>query len=84
VQRGEEPLRRLALRLERAVGEEPRAVTLSRLMSLLALSGALAGSDSSSTVKYSTSRPPSLPPFSSTASLKPFVMALPSAAYVPV
>ena len=38
--------------------------TLSRLISLLALSGAFAGSDSSSTVKYSISRPPSLPPCS--------------------
>ena len=58
--------------------------TWSRLMSLFALSGALAGSDSSSTVKYSISRPPSLPPFSSIASLKPLVMAVPSAANVPV
>ncbi len=58
--------------------------TWSRLMSLFALSGALAGSDSSSTVKYSISRPPSLPPFSSIASLKPFVIAVPSAANVPV
>ena len=52
--------------------------TLSRVTSLLALSVALAGSDSSSTVKYSSSRPPSLPPDSATASLKPLVMATPS------
>ena len=38
--------------------------TLSRLISLLTLSVALAGSDSSSTLKYSISRPPSLPPCS--------------------
>ncbi len=61
-----------------------RTSTLSRLMSLFAFSGAFAASDSSSTVKYSISRPPSLPPPCSTASLKPFVIALPSAAYVPV
>jgi hypothetical protein len=53
--------------------------TLSRLMSLLTLSVALAGSDSSSTLKYSISRPASLPPCSSTYSLKPFSMATPSA-----
>ena len=38
--------------------------TLSRLISLLTLSVALAGSDSSSTTKYSISRPPNLPPCS--------------------
>jgi hypothetical protein len=54
--------------------------TLSRETSFLAFSVALAGLDSSSTVKYSTSRPPSLPPFSSTNCLKPLVIALPSAA----
>ena len=54
--------------------------TLSRLMSLFAFSGAFAGSDSSSTTKYSISRPATLPPFSSIASLNPFVIAVPSAA----
>ena len=54
--------------------------TLSRLISLPTLSVAFAGSDSSSTLKYSISRPPSLPPFSCTYSLKPFSIALPSAA----
>ena len=58
--------------------------TLSRCISLLAFSGALAGFDSSLTTMYSISRPPSLPPRSSTASLKPLVMATPSAAKVPV
>jgi hypothetical protein len=57
--------------------------TLSRWTSLLTFSGALAGLDSSSTVTYSISRPPSLPPRSSTASLKPLVMATPSWAKVP-
>ena len=38
--------------------------TLSRLISLLMLSTAFDGSDSSSTLKYSISRPPSLPPCS--------------------
>src|SRR5205823_4507191 len=58
--------------------------TLSRLISLFTLSGAFAGSDSSSTVMYSISRPPNLPPASFSASLKPLVIAVPSAAYVPV
>ena len=58
--------------------------TLSRLISLFTLSGALAGSDSSSTATYSISRPPNLPPDSLIASLKPLVIAVPSAAYVPV
>jgi hypothetical protein len=58
--------------------------TLSRCTSLLAFSGALAGLDSSSTTKYSISRPPSLPPRSATASLMPLVMAMPSGAKVPV
>ena len=58
--------------------------TLSRLISLLTLSVALAGSLSSSTLKNSTSRPPSLPPCSSTYSLKPFSMATPSAVKVPL
>ena len=40
--------------------------TLSRLMSLLTLSAALDGSDSSSTFTYSISRPPNLPPCSLT------------------
>ena len=57
-----------------------RTSTLSRLISLLTLSVAFAGSDSSSTLKYCTSRPPSLPPCSCTWSLKPFSIALPSAA----
>jgi hypothetical protein len=35
----------------------------------------LAGSDSSSTVKYSISRPATFPPFSAIASLKPLVIA---------
>ena len=39
--------------------------TLSRLISLLTLSVAFEGSDSSSTLKYSISRPASLPPCSS-------------------
>ena len=38
--------------------------TLSRLISLLTLSVAFDGSDSSSTLKYWISRPPSLPPCS--------------------
>ncbi len=54
--------------------------TWSRLTSLLAFSGAFAGSDSSSTVKYSMSRPATLPPFCSMASLKALVIELPSAA----
>ena len=58
--------------------------TLSRLTSLLALSAALDGSDSSSTLTYSTTRPPSLPPCSSTYCLKPFSIATPRAANVPV
>ena len=40
--------------------------TWSRLMSLLTLSVAFDGSDSSSTLKYSIGRPPSLPPCSCT------------------
>jgi hypothetical protein len=40
--------------------------TLSRLISLLTLSVALAGSDSSSTLTNSSSRPASLPPCSPT------------------
>ena len=40
--------------------------TLSRLISLLVLSVALDGSDSSSTLNHSISRPPSLPPCSAT------------------
>jgi hypothetical protein len=40
--------------------------TLSRLMSLLTLSAPFAGSDSSTTVTYSSTRPPSLPPCSLT------------------
>ncbi len=58
--------------------------TLSRLISLLTLSVAFDGSDSSSTLTYSISRPASLPPCSSTYSRKPFSIALPSAAYVPL
>ncbi len=54
--------------------------TLSRWTSLFALSVAFDGSDSSSTVKYSIARPPSVPPFSSAARLKPCVIAVPSAA----
>ncbi|KAG1166320.1 hypothetical protein G6F35_018259 [Rhizopus arrhizus] len=54
--------------------------TWSRLIRRLAFSAALAGLDSSSTLKYSISRPPSLPPCSATYSLKPFSMAVPSAA----
>ena len=53
--------------------------TLSRLISLLMLSVALAGALSSSTRTYSMVRPPSLPPCSSTYCLKPFSIALPSA-----
>jgi len=53
--------------------------TWSRLTSLLALSEPLAGSDSSSTLKYSISRPASLPPCSCTYSRKPFSMAVPRA-----
>ncbi len=41
-----------------------RTSTLSRLISLLTLSVAFDGSDSSSTLKYWISRPPSLPPCS--------------------
>ena len=58
--------------------------TLSRLISLFTLSVAFDGSDSSSTFTYSISRPPSLPPCSSTYRRKPFSIASPSAAYVPV
>ena len=58
--------------------------TLSRLTSLLALSEALAGSDSSSTFTNSTVLPASLPPCSSMYWRKPFSMAVPSAAKVPV
>ncbi|KAG1306182.1 hypothetical protein G6F62_015452 [Rhizopus arrhizus] len=54
--------------------------TWSRLIRRLSFSAALAGLDSSSTLKYSISRPPSLPPCSATYSLKPFSMAVPSAA----
>ena len=61
-----------------------RTSTRSRFTSLFTFSVALAGSDSSSTVKNSTARPPSLPPLPSTCSLKPLVMAVPSAAKVPV
>ena len=58
--------------------------TLSRCTSRLVFSGALAGLDSSSTAKYSISRPPSLPPRSPTAMRKPLVIAVPSEAKVPV
>ena len=58
--------------------------TLSRLIRRFTLSVALAGSDSSSTLKYSISRPASLPPCSPTYMRKPFSMATPSAAKVPL
>ena len=58
--------------------------TLSRCTSLLAFSIPLDGSDSSSTLKYSISRPPSLPPCSLMAMRKPFSIATPSWAKVPV
>src|SRR5581483_3613758 len=58
--------------------------TLSRVTRRLTLSVAFAGSDSSSTLKNSTSRPPSLPPLSASAMRKPFSIATPSGAKVPV
>ncbi len=54
--------------------------TLSRATSLLAFSAPFAGSDSSSSTTYSTSRPPSLPPCSLMASRSASSMFLPSAA----
>ena len=58
--------------------------TLSRVTRRLTLSVALDGSDSSSTLKNSISRPPNLPPASCRASRKPFSIATPSGANVPV
>ena len=58
--------------------------TLSRVTRRLMLSVALDGSDSSSTLMNSTSRPANLPPASCSASRKPFSIATPSGANVPV
>jgi len=57
-----------------------RKSTFSRLTSLLAFSGAFEGSDSSSRIENSTSRPPSLPLASAIASFSPSVIASPSCA----
>lgn len=57
-----------------------RTSTFSPITSFCVLAGALAGSDSSSTVTHSISRPPSLSPCSFAASFIASVMLLPSAA----